>query len=373
MALPTPSESGLPVHDLPRPVRWGIVGPGEIARVFGRACVESGAGAITAVLGRSEERARIFADSFGARAVASPEALLADESIDAIYVSTPHLQHEAYVHKAIEAGKAVLCEKPLTTSAAQTHSLCELAKDRGVLLVEGWMYRAHPQIDEMVRLIQDNAIGEVSRVRACFGVACEEHLPERVLAPELAGGVIYDIGGYPISAAFLVDRCVGGDGEIRSIGQFQFELTERGVELDTSCTIEFGSGIQADLACSFRRDLGLSVEVIGTQGRLLIPDAFLPEGDRNGRRGLIEIENQHGHQRVQVDSERCCFSLEAVAFAELLEHKVSSARFPMVDLRESAQIASVIDRWKSVINKPSNSTSQRSTLPNVAEHQRGSR
>lgn len=339
-----------PTHSDPvPPVRWGVIGPGEIARVFASACQNSDAGTIELVLGRSAERADAFAQDFGAKRVNELDQLLRSNRIDAVYVATPHPMHARFVRAAIEAGRAVLCEKPLTVSREQTAALCDLARERGVLLLEGWMYRAHPQIGEMTRLLNAGAIGKVHAVNACFGVACAQQLPDRILSPELAGGVIYDIGGYPVSAAMLVDQTLGGGGVIGEITDAQHSLTGRGVELDAQCVARFESGLTASLACSFEQSLGLSIQIMGDQGSIRLPHAFLPEGRRDGTRGLIELTTNRASQTIRVDSTRCCFSLQAHAFARLYRQHARSAPMPMVSPEESVQIAAALDLWKSHI------------------------
>ena len=335
--------------DEKHPIRWGIVGPGTIAGVFADACTASGAGEIRMVLGRNPERADEFAARYGATRVGELKDLLNRRAIDAVYIATPHPMHAHYAEQALQARIGVLCEKPLTISASETASLIELSKERGTLLVEGWMYRTHPQIEEACRLIRSGVLGKVHSVNACFGVSCAQQLPERVLSPELAGGVIYDIGGYPLSAALLIDGVTGGQCSIESLTLTHQSCTSRGVELDARCSIRFTSGLSANLACSFEENLGLSIQVVGDRGTLMIPNAFLPEGRRDGKRGVIELSTIDRIQTLRVDAEQCCFGLEAMAFGRLFRRGRIEAEMPMVGCRESLQIAEALDMWKSRI------------------------
>ena len=202
--LKAPSPSGRCWRDerfvAPKP-RWGIVGPGEIAHVFARALAKYDLGTVAAVYGRDPNRREAFCREFGGRPADSLDGLLQPGEVDVVYVATPHPAHTEVVEGALERGIAVLCEKPMTVAPPETCSLIDLAHRKSTLLVEGWMYRFHPQIEALVALLKDRTIGEVHQVVASFGVSCADHLPERILAPALGGGSILDIGGYPASAA----------------------------------------------------------------------------------------------------------------------------------------------------------------------------
>lgn len=343
MGLPTRTNED-------RPIRWGVIGPGEIAEVFASACVGAGEGSMELVLGRSRAKAENFARRYGAVCADSPSSMMRSRNIDAVYIATPHPMHAEYVRAAIHSGIAVLCEKPLTVNADETRELAQLAMKRGVLLMEGWMYRAHPQVAELARLINAGAIGKVFAVNASFGVSCAQQLPERILAPELAGGVIYDIGGYPVSGAMFVDQSLGGSSEVVEIRSTHQSCTPRGVELDARCSLRFRSGLIANIACSFEENLGLSIQVLGEAGSLRIPACFLPEGRRDGVRGVVELHTSSGDQVIRVDADRCCYALQARAFRMYYHQRRTEATHPLVGLDESVRIARVLDDWKSQIN-----------------------
>lgn len=342
MGLPTRTSED-------RPIRWGVIGPGEIAEVFASACVGSGDGTIELVLGRSRGKAEDFARRFGASCVDGTSSMMRSRVIDAVYIATPHPMHAEYARAALSSGVAVLCEKPLTDNADETIELAHLSMQRGVLLMEGWMYRAHPQVAELTRLISAGAIGKVFAVNASFGVSCAQQLPERVLAPELAGGVIYDIGGYPVSGAMLIDQTLGGSGDVEEVLNTHQSCTPRGVELDARCTLRFRSGLVANLGCSFEENLGLSIQVLGDAGSLRIPSCFLPEGRRDGVRGLVELSTSSSDQVIRTDADRCCYALQARAFRKHYHHRHAEATLPLVGLNESVRIARVLDEWKSQI------------------------
>ena len=153
-----------------------------------------------------------LAETFpGARVLAGYDALLADPEVDAVYIATPHPGHAEWAIKAAEAGKHVLCEKPMGLTAFEADAMIHAARKAGTFLGEAFMYRLHPQTLKLVELIKSGVIGEVRMIKSSFGFAMPGFMPEhRLYANDLAGGGILDVGGYPVSMARLIaGRCRG--------------------------------------------------------------------------------------------------------------------------------------------------------------------
>ena len=178
----------------PRP-RWGIVGPGEIAHVFARALAKYDLGTVAAVYGRDPNRREAFCREFGGRPADSLDGLLQPGEVDVVYVATPHPAHAEAVEGALERGIAVLCEKPMTVAPPETGRLIDLAHRKSTLLVEGWMYRFHPQIEALVALLKDRTIGEVHQVVASFGVSAQATFPNAFLLQPWGAGPSLTLGG----------------------------------------------------------------------------------------------------------------------------------------------------------------------------------
>ena len=174
------------------------------------------------------------------------------------------------------------------------------------------------------------------------------HLPERILAPALGGGSILDIGGYPASAALFVDRTLGGDGGVTHLDVSSEVRSDRDVELDSEAEIRFDSGLRARLQCSFHRDLGFGLRIDGTEGVLVLPSVFLPEGRRDGRQGVIDVIRPDGScVRTPVSADMCCFGLQAQAVGRALKSEKVAIEYPTVDHQESRALAHLLDVWKS--------------------------
>lgn len=357
MTVETLMGFGLPGWCVPRPepIGWGLVGTGAIAAVFAHALHKSGAGSVEAVLSRSPERGEVFCARHGGRPAGSLEEMLADSRVRAVYVATPHPLHATAAEASLIRGRAVLCEKPMTTSPEQTERLIGLARRHGAPLVEGWMYRTHPQIARMKHLICQGEIGTVRHVRSVFGFPKPGGPTGRLIDPALGGGVIFDIGGYPLTFAMLAAQCGVGTGSpphqprVVSAGG---EVSGRGVVLHAEGEFSMGGGVTASLAVSFTRHLGVSAVVEGERGTISLPNPFLPEGQRDGTLGEIVIQTHGGTRTERVVSPHDCFALEAIATAQLLAGGEADPVAPMVNHDESIALARASDDWRRLVTEP---------------------
>ena len=247
-------------------IRWGILGTGAIAHKFASDMQYVGNGEIVAVGSRRRDTAAAFANTHGvSRSHGSYEALCADDEVDAIYVATPHSMHLPNGQAALEHGKAVLCEKPITTSSSEAQALIATAATRGRPLMEAmWTYFL-PALQAARGWVEGGRIGRIRHIRADFGFSVAVDPASRLFDPALGGGAILDIGIYPIALAwyFLARDPV----EIRVVGR----RTSTGVDDDATMLFDFGE-VTATLTTSFRCKLVNSAQIIGTEGIVLIPD-----------------------------------------------------------------------------------------------------
>ncbi len=194
-----------------QPIRWGIIGPGTIAKTFAEGVAHSTTGKLVAIATRNPDRPGLSDGFPGARIVNGYDALLSDAEIDAVYIATPHTGHAEWAIKAIRAGKHVLVEKPIALSAYDADAIFHEAKKAGVFVGEAYMYRLHPQTAKIVDLVKSGAIGEVRIIRSSFGFSMGSFRADhRLFANESAGGGILDVGGYPVSMARLIAGAASG-------------------------------------------------------------------------------------------------------------------------------------------------------------------
>ncbi|MBM9507902.1 Gfo/Idh/MocA family protein [Actinacidiphila acididurans] len=249
-------------------VRWGILATGGIAATFTEALLSMPDAEVTAVGSRSEEAAKEFAERYGiGRAYGSWAELAADDEVDVVYVATPHSAHRAAAELCLEAGKAVLCEKAFTLNQREARELVDLARSRGLFLMEAMWTYCNPLIRHMVALVAEGAIGEVRNVSAHFGFPGEFAPTHRLRDPDQGGGALLDLGVYPVSFAQLF---LGEPDHVAAWAH----LTPERVDDNTAIALGWNSGAVASLSCSFTTDTGAPALVAGSAGRIEIPDGF---------------------------------------------------------------------------------------------------
>jgi predicted dehydrogenase len=253
-------------------IRWGILSTGNIAAYFTRDLAVLDDAEVLAVGSRTAAAAERFAAAHDIpRAYGSWAELAADPDVDVVYVATPHHGHHAATRLCLEAGRAVLCEKPLTLNLAQARELVTLARSRGLFLMEAMWTHCNPVILRMLELIGDGAIGEVRCVNADFGIIGPTEPTHRLRDPLLGGGALLDLGVYPISLAHLV---LGAPATISAWAS----LTLDGVDETTGVLLGYDSGAVATLSCSFVAYGANTATVSGTAGRIDLAPGFMNPG-----------------------------------------------------------------------------------------------
>jgi predicted dehydrogenase len=252
------------------PVRYGILGAANIARSFTKGVAGSRLAVVSAVASRGADKAAAFAAELGIpRFHASYEALLADPEIDAIYVPLPNDMHAEWVIRALEAGKHVLCEKPLCMTEAEARAMFGAARAHGVKLAEAYPYMSQPQSLRVRELVTSGALGRVQMVQASFGFALAS--PEGVafgdpanirLDPAKGGGALLDAGTYAMSFV----RLVMGERPSRAMALASF--TPAGVDLSVMALLDFPSGAKAQISCSMATAGHRHASVMGEKGWL---------------------------------------------------------------------------------------------------------
>jgi predicted dehydrogenase len=249
-------------------IKWGILGTGGIARTFTADLLLLADHEVTAVGSRASHTAEAFAAEFGiARTYGSYDEFAADGDIDVVYVATPHNGHYAAARVCLEAGRAVLSEKPLTPAAAEAEKLVAFARDRGLFLQEGMWTRFNPLIVRLRELVADGAIGDVTAIYADFCWAPQYDPASRFFSPHLAGGALLDLGVYPLSFTWML---LGRPDTVRATAN----LAPTGVDVNTGILLGYESGAIALLHCGLTAESPQTATVVGTRGRIEVPRLF---------------------------------------------------------------------------------------------------
>ena len=246
---------------------WGILGPGGIAQAFAKDLTFIEGHTIGAVGSRSIANAEKFANTFGGTAYGSYEELVADSSIDAIYVATPHPAHHDNVILALNAGKPVLCEKPFSVNAKQAQAMVDAAAKNKVALMEAMWARFLPHYAKVREIVASGVLGPILSIHADHGQRLADQGIARLVDPQLAGGALLDLGIYPISFAHMI---LGNPTSITS----KAVMTDRGVDAQTSMIFSYDNGAQAVLTTTMIEQTPCRAVVAGLHGWLEIDRTF---------------------------------------------------------------------------------------------------
>lgn len=345
-----PSPQGKRIlHRSPRRIRWGIIGTGGIARTFARGVAASQAGVVVAVGSRELSSARTFAEANGPfRAFGRYEDLLADPEVEAVYIATPHPSHCEWTLKAANAGKHILCEKPIGMNTREAESMFAAARSADVLLMEAFMYRCHPQTAKVVEMIRSGELGTIGSVQATFSFINPEDLSSRWWSRELGGGGILDVGCYPVSFARLVAGAAAGSSfldptDVRAVGRLH-PTTQ--IDVYTAAVLRFETGMIAQVATGVGLYQDSSVRIFGSRGWLHVVEPWLPGTVGRPCRVVLYREGQV-LQEVPIVSDQPIYALEADAFAlALFEGKRA---VPEMSPDDTLGNMRTLDRWRAEV------------------------
>jgi len=264
-------------------LRWGILSTANIGRAAVIPAIKASRnGDVRAVASRNRERAYAFASELDIpQSYGSYQGLLEAEDIDAVYIGLPNSLHCEWTVKAADAGKHVLCEKPLGATAAECDEMDRAARRNGVVLMEAFMYRFHPRTERVSKLIRDGAIGPLRAIQSTFTFRLRRSDDIR-LQKDLAGGALMDVGCYCVNVSRTL--AAAEPVEVQAFAHW----AESGVDSQMAGTLRFESGLLAQFDCALTLERRESYQAAGPDGYLSVSSAFLP-GD-----GESTIEEHHG-------------------------------------------------------------------------------
>ncbi len=328
-------------------VRWGILGTAKIAadRII-PAFHESTVSDLVAVASRNEDRAGKFAEEHGiSRAYGSYEELLGDASIAAVYIPLPNHLHCEWAIRAMEAGKHVLCEKPLSTSTDNGIAMFEASEENKVLLVEGFMYRFHPQTRRVKELLAQGTIGTPRLIRAAhsFPLILQDRDDDFRWRAELGGGSLADVGVYCVDTA----RHLFSADPTNVFAQSKYH-PDHSAEAETRAILTFPNDRVAIFDSSFLLTGRREYEVVGDKGRITAFHTYNPgrgvdvriEIERDGEKKLerIEAENEY---RLEIDHLSTCILRNE---RPIITREDSIGNLRVLDaLRESARVGAPVE------------------------------
>ena len=328
---------------------WGILGTGSIAGIFANGVKKSQLGRLAAVGSRSKKSADAFADKWGVpNRYGSYEELLADTSVEAVYIAVLHPMHAEWSIKAAEAGKHILCEKPLTLNHADAMVVIEAARRHDVFLMEAFMYRCHPQTLKLVELIRKKVIGEVRVINACFSFRAGFDPESRVFNNALGGGGILDVGCYTTSMARLVAGVALGQDfaeplEIKGAGCVGGESR---VDEWAVAVMKFPGDIVAQIATGVALGQDNVVRIFGTEGSILVPDPWIPSREGGTTKIIVNRKGKKKPQEIAIQAPPL-YSIEADTVASSIAAR--QAPPPAMTWEDTLGNMKSLDAWRASI------------------------
>jgi len=327
-------------------LNWGIIGTGNIAHVFAQGITQSQTGILHAVGSRTQVAANVFGEIWHVpQRYGSYNDLLMDSTVQAVYISTPHPLHAEWAIKAAQAGKHILCEKPLTLNYAQALSVIEAARTNDVFLMEAFMYRCHPQTAKLVELIRSGVIGQVRAIQATFSFNGTDDPQSRLLNYALGGGGIMDVGCYCASIARLVAGAAQGQpfaDPTQLVGTGHIGKT--GVDEYAIAALSFPGDIIAQLFTGVRVNGGSNVHIYGTDGSIFVPSPFTP---RSGEALsiLVKRDDAPEAQEVFVTNTSDLYSMEADTVAAYINERQA----PAMSWADTLGNMHTLDQWRAAV------------------------
>lgn len=310
-----------------RVLRWGLLSTARINRAVIPPLRASARNELTAVASRSRDKAKAYAQEWGIpRVFDSYEAMLLDPDIDVVYNPLPNSLHAEWTIRAAEAGKHVLCEKPLALTVDEVEAMASAARQAGVVVAEAFMYRHHAQTLKVKELVENGVLGTIRLVRGTFTYNIGRGNDVR-LNPALGGGSVWDVGCYPISYA----RMVLGEEPVEVFGQ---QMTGAGgVDEYFVGQMRFPSGAFAQFDSGFRAPLRWEMEVVGSERTLRIANPFKP-----GLREELLLDSGGEVERILVEGEELY-----LGEVEDMADAILEGKRPRVTLADSrANVAAIV-------------------------------
>ena len=334
-------------------MRWGLLASGRIAKTMAQNLKDLPDAELLAVASRDQAKADATARELGvSRAYGSYDALLADRDIDIVYIATPHPMHAEWIIKAADAGKHILCEKPLVMNAFDAQTVIEAARRNRVFLMEAFMYRCHPQTAKLVETIRSGTIGDVRLIEASFAFQCNHDPKSRIFDPALGGGGILDIGCYTVSMARLLAGAALGRPfaepvDVKAIGHLR---PDQPVDAWTMAMLKFDNDIMAHCVTGVEMRRASAVTVTGSKGIIEVPQPWYPSGREANQPYTFTIRPHEGEPvTVSEVVPYRIFANEARVVMQAIRDGRQEAPAPAMTWADTLGNMATLDRWRQAI------------------------
>ena len=309
--------------------KWGVIGPGRIAEKFAEDVKATESSELYAVASRSGAQA--YVKKYQVPVVYDTyEALVADPAVDGVYIATPHSFHYENARLCLEAGKPVLCEKPLTVNVQETNELISLSKNKNVFLMEALWSRYLPAFQQVRKWLDAGEIGEILMIRSAFCIKRKNSPEHRLLNPALAGGTLLDLGIYPIAISQWVMQ--DNPDKLQAVAV----LGATGVDERLAVNMQYRSGAVCQFLSSFDFEMENAMSIYGTEGVIRLPDSFWQAQkavlEKDGKQVVLELPFRSGGFEYEIDEAVSC----------IRAGKIESVRMSHVDTLANMEVMDTI-------------------------------
>jgi predicted dehydrogenase len=336
-------------------VKWGIIGLGNVALQFADAFRYVKNAKLVAIASQDKSKIAKFKNKFKIDekyCFSEYENLLLIDEVDIVYISLPNSLHHKWIVKSIKNKKKILVEKPATVNFLEIEDIKKNYYNEDVFFAEAFTYSFHPQIIKVIELLKNNIIGKLESMETFFGknILTKKNffgfikkkkidILNRKYNKKLGGGVILDLGCYPVSFSTLIASLIS------KINYDKVQLIEKkknigitGVDIDASVDLIFENGFKSKIYASFSKDLGRSSKIIGSEGQLIIENTW------HAKPALISIISKED-KKIYVKCNDNIFSYEIEAISKCLLEKKKKPTFPGLTIEETHGNMKILEKW----------------------------
>ena len=334
-------------------MNWGVIGLGHMAKNFINSIKELENTNLTGISSRSFLKLLKFGYRFRIRPkylYIKLEKMLLSENVDNIYIGTLNHTHYDLIHKCADAGKNILCEKPLAVNLKQALDIKKKLSGINVFFLEGIAYRSHPQTSDVIKLINNGYIGNVVKIKSAFGFnSGKPKKKSRLFNKKFGGGAILDLGCYPVSMSNLIANLDNQKESVPEIFDVNGKIFETGVDTEAEAKLRYKNDIVSEIKISIREDLDNTTTIVGTEGEIRILNPWLPKNEF-----IIEIHKKGKIEKIKSFSRLSVFANQINLFEKLVQDRQQENNFHTMKIENSINYMNVLMQWKEKILKNEN-------------------
>ena len=335
-------------------INWGIIGLGNIALKFASAFNNVDNAQLKSISSKNIDKLMNFKNKFNIEenyCFNNYEDIINCKDVDIVYISLPHTLHYQWIINCIKKNKKVLVEKPATIKLEQIKEIKDLVLQKKIFFAEGFMYRFHPQIEKIIDLIKNRTVGNLISMKSYFGMNILEKKNflgiikkkkidknNRLFNKELGGGVILDLGCYPVSLSLLISSLISNFNNQIKIENKKKEFLENGVDIDAYADIIFGNNFISYIGASFKKNLGKKTEIVGERGKIIIEDTW------HGNPAKIQVIGEKNYN-FDIEAKENIFSHEIESISNSIFENKSEPKYPGMSILDTFENIKILDKW----------------------------